>query len=40
MALEKIRKGKTKFERKRKIYKLCIEGIDVTEELEIVKLLL
>ena len=40
MAVEKMRKGKRKFERKRKRYKLCREEIDVTEELKIVRLLL
>ena len=40
MAVEKTRKGKRKFERKRKRYKLCREEIDVTEELKIVRLLL
>ena len=41
MAVEKMRKGKRKFERKRKRYKLCKEEkIDVTEELKTVRLLL
>ena len=40
MAVKKMRKGKRKFERKRKRYKLCREEIDVTEELKIVRLLL
>ena len=40
MTLEKRRKGKRKFERKRKRYKLCREEIDVTEEVKIVRLLL
>ena len=40
MAVEKVRKGKRKFERKRKRYKLCREEADVTEELKIVRLLL
>ena len=40
MAVVKMRKGKRKFERKRKRYKLCREEIDVTEELKIVRLLL
>ena len=40
MAVEKMRKGKRKFERKRKRYKLCREEIDITEELKIVRLLL
>ena len=40
MAVEKMRKGKKKFERKRKRYKLCREEIDVTEELKIERLLL
>ena len=35
-----MRKGKRKFERKRKRYKLCREEIDVTEELKIERLLL
>ena len=33
MAVEKMRKGKRKFERKRKSYKLCREEMGVTEEL-------
>ena len=33
MAVEKIRKRKRQFERKRKRCKLCIEEMDVTEEL-------
>ena len=40
MAEEKMRKGKRKFERKRKRYKLSREEIDVTEELQLVRLLL
>ena len=40
MAVEKMTKGKKKFERKRKRYKLCREEIDVTEELKIERLLL
>ena len=40
MAVEKMRKGKRKFERKRKRYKICREEIDVTEELKFVKMLL
>ena len=40
MAVEKMRKGKRKFGRKRKRYKLCKEEINVTEELKIVRLLL
>ena len=40
MAVEKMRKGKRKFERKRKRYKLRREEIDVAEELKIVRLLL
>ena len=40
MAVEKMRKGKRKFERKRKRYKLCKEEINVTEELKIARLLL
>ena len=40
MAVEKMRKGKRKFERKRNRYKLFTEEIDVTEELKIVRLLL
>ena len=40
MAVEKMRKGKRKFERKRKIYKLCRQEIYVTQELKIVRLLL
>ena len=39
MAVEKIRKGKRKFERKMKRYKLCREEMEVTEEPKIVKLL-
>ena len=39
MAVEKMRKGKRKFEEKRKRYKLCREVIDVTEKLKIVRLL-
>ena len=34
-----MRKGKRKFERKRKRYKLCRDEMDVTEELKIVGLL-
>ena len=37
MSVEKMRKRKRKFERKRKRYKLCREEIDVTEELKIVR---
>ena len=40
MAVEKMRKGEKKFERKRKRYKLRREDIDVTEELQLVRLLL
>ena len=40
MAVEKMRKGKRKFERKRQRYKLCREEIDVTEGLKIVRLLM
>ena len=40
MAMEKMRKGGKKFERKRKRYKLCREEIDITEELKIMRLLL
>ena len=40
MAVEKMRKGKRKFERKRNRYKPCTEEIDVTEELKSVRLLL
>ena len=40
MAVEKMRKGEKKFERKRKRYKLRREEIDVTEELQLVRLLL
>ena len=40
MAVEKMRKGKRKFERKRNRYKLRREEIDVTEELKIMRLLL
>ena len=40
MAAEKMRKGKRKFERKRKRYEPCREEIDVIEELKIVRLLL
>ena len=39
MAVGKMRKGKRKFERKMKRYKLCREEIEVTEEPKIVKLL-
>ena len=40
MTLEERRKGKRKFESKRKRYKLCREEIDVTEEVKIVRQLL
>ena len=40
MAVEKMRKGKKRFERKTKRYKLCREETDVTEVLKIVKMLL
>ena len=40
MAVENMRKGERKFERKRKRYKLCREEMDVTEELKIKGLLL
>ena len=40
MAVEKMRKGKRKFERKKKRCKLCREEMDVAEELKIVGLLL
>ena len=40
MVVEKMRKGKRKFERKRKRCKLCREEMDITEELKIVGLLL
>ena len=40
MAVEKMRKGKRKFERKSKRYKLCREEMDVTEEFKIKGLLL
>ena len=40
MAVEKMRKGKRKVERKRKRYKLCREEMYATEELKIVGLLL
>ena len=40
MAVEKTRKEKRKFERKRKGYKLCREEMDVTDELKIKELLL
>ena len=40
MAVENMRKGERKFERKRKRYKLCREEMDVTEELKIKELLL
>ena len=40
MAVDKIKKGKRNFERKKKRYKLCREDIDVTEELKFVRLLL
>ena len=36
MAVEKMKKGKRKFERKRKRYKLCRWEINATEELQIV----
>ena len=39
MAVGKMRKGKRKFERKMKRYKLCREEMEVTEEPKIVKLL-
>ena len=39
-AVEIVRKGKRKFERKRKRCKVCREEMDVTEELKIVGLLL
>ena len=39
MAVEKMRKGKRKFERKRKRYKLCRGEMNVREELKIVRLL-
>ena len=35
MAVEKIRKRKRKFERKRKRYKLCRQKFSVTEELKL-----
>ena len=38
--MEIVRKGKRKFERKRKRCKVCREEMDVTEELKIVGLLL
>ena len=38
MTVEKMRKGKRKLERKKKVYKLCREEMDVTEELKIVGL--
>ena len=37
MAVEKIRKGKSKFERKIKRYKPCREEMEVTEDPKIVK---
>ena len=40
MAVEKTRKEKRKFERKRKGYKLWREEMDVTDELKIKGLLL
>ena len=41
MAMEKMRKGKRTFERKRnRKTKLCREEIDITGELKIVRLLL
>ena len=39
MVVEKMRKGKRKFERKRKIYELCREEMEVTEEPKIAKML-
>ena len=35
MAVEKIRKGKTNFERKRNSYELCRGEMDVREELKL-----
>ena len=40
MAVEKMRKGKRKFERKEKRYILCIEEMDVTEEFRLTGVLL
>ena len=40
MAVEKMRKGKRKFERKKKKYILCIEEMDVTEEFRLKGVLL
>ena len=40
MAVENMRKGERKFERKRKRYKLRREEMDVTEEFKIKGLLL
>ena len=40
IAVEKMRKRKRKFERKKTRYKLCREEMDATEELKIVVLLL
>ena len=37
--MDKMGKGKRKFEGKRKRYKLCREEMDITEELRIVGLL-
>ena len=39
MAVENMRKGKTKFERKRKRCKLCRGEMEATGELKIVRLL-
>ena len=39
MVVEKMRKGKRKFERKTKRYKLCREEMEVTEKPKIVALL-
>ena len=39
MAVEKMKQGKRKFERKKKRCKLCREEMEVTEELKIVRLL-
>ena len=39
MVVEKMRKGKKKFERKTKRYKLCREEMEVTEKPKIVALL-
>ena len=35
MAVEKMRKGKRNFERKRNSYELCREEMDVREELKL-----